>query len=205
MQEPYEEGPASHLDPESCADGREAGREALTGARADTVSSCDKANRGAESMSPDERHTVGDAHRESPPDPAQSQTRSMSGTPSHGTWEIPRVSGGASRSDRSEKASSRTSDMHAHGKSDGRVVPEKPANEGPPTGPEESVEGRRSAKGNAVQDAAPRTQCRTRASTGLQGVREVARRDRRARFTALLRAFVHGVSMSSGFGRVSTR
>ena len=37
MKEPYEEGPASHLDPESCADGREAGREALTGAPADTV------------------------------------------------------------------------------------------------------------------------------------------------------------------------
>jgi len=48
------------------------------------------------------------------------------------------------------------------------------------------VEGRRPAKGNAVQDAAPRTQNRTRASYGLQGVREVARRDRRARFTSLL-------------------
>ena len=123
MEEPYEEGPASHLDPESCADGREAGREALTGAQADTVLSCENANRGADSMRPDEGHTEGDAHRESPPDPAQSQIRRMSGTPSHGTWEIPRVSGGASRLDRSEKASSRTSDMHARGKSDGRRAP----------------------------------------------------------------------------------
>lgn len=48
------------------------------------------------------------------------------------------------------------------------------------------AEGRRSAKGNAEQDAAPRTQSRTRASYGLQGVREAARRDRRARFTSLL-------------------
>jgi group II intron reverse transcriptase/maturase len=53
-------------------------------------------------------------------------------------------------------------------------------------GPEEPVERRRPAKGNAEQDAAPRTQSRTGASIGLQGVREVARRDRRARFTALL-------------------
>ena len=29
MEEPHEEGRASHLDPESCADGREAGREAF--------------------------------------------------------------------------------------------------------------------------------------------------------------------------------
>lgn len=186
MQEPYEEGPASHLGPESCADGREAGREALTGVRADTVSSCEMANRGAQSVRPDEGDTVGGAHRESPADPAQSQTRSTPGTPSHGTWEIPRASGGASRPDRPEKASSRASGMHAHGKSDGRVVPRKSANEGPPAGPEEPMEGRRPAKGIAVQDAAPRTQSRTRASIGLQGVREVARRDRRARFTSLL-------------------
>ena len=51
MQEPYEEGPASHLDPESCADGREAGREALTGARADAVSSCDMNETGVPSPS----------------------------------------------------------------------------------------------------------------------------------------------------------
>ena len=51
MQEPYEEGPASHLDPESCADGREAGREALTGARMDAVSSCDMNETGVPSPS----------------------------------------------------------------------------------------------------------------------------------------------------------
>jgi hypothetical protein len=187
MREPYEEGPASRLGPESCADGREAGREALTGVRADTVSSCEMlGHRGAESVRPDEGHTDGGASREPPTDPAQSETRSTPGTSSHGTWEVPRASGGASRSDRPEKASSRTSGMHACGKSDGRVVPEKPANGGPPEGPEEPAEGRRPAEGNAEQDAAPRTQSRTRASYGLQGVREAARRDRRARFTSLL-------------------
>ena len=124
--------------------------------------------------------------REPETDPAQSETRRTRGTPSHGTWEVPRAPGGESASGRSGKADGRTPDTNARGKSDDRVVPQKPANEGPHLGPEESVEGRRSAKGNAEQDAAPRTQSRTGASIGLQGVREAARRDRRARFTALL-------------------
>ena len=40
--------------------------------------------------------------------------------------------------------------------------------------------------GNTVKTAAPRTQSRTSVSSGLERVREVARRDRCARFTALL-------------------
>lgn len=39
MEEPYVEGVATHDDPESCSDSREAGAEALTGARTGTVSS----------------------------------------------------------------------------------------------------------------------------------------------------------------------
>jgi hypothetical protein len=34
MQEPYEEGVASHLDPESCAGGREAGRNTYAALKA---------------------------------------------------------------------------------------------------------------------------------------------------------------------------
>ena len=53
--------------------------------------------------------------------------------------------------------------------------------------PAEAVEGRGVAKGNADKTSASRTQSRTScASTGLESVREVARRDRRVRFTALL-------------------
>ena len=40
MREPYEEGVASHLGPESCADGREARRATLIGADVGSVSSC---------------------------------------------------------------------------------------------------------------------------------------------------------------------
>jgi len=37
MKESYGEGPATHTDPESCADVRKGGREALTGVRAGRV------------------------------------------------------------------------------------------------------------------------------------------------------------------------
>jgi hypothetical protein len=37
MEEPHDEGVATHVDPESCSDGREAAAEALTGARSGRV------------------------------------------------------------------------------------------------------------------------------------------------------------------------
>lgn len=81
------------------------------------------------------------------------------------------------------KAKSRNPAVHAAEKSDAPVVPEKPSNKGQPA---EMVEERGAAKGNAKEATARRTQGRESASKGLQGVREAARRDRRARFTALL-------------------
>src|SRR4029077_16670062 len=50
----------------------------------------------------------------------------------------------------------------------------------------EAMEGRRPTKGNTMQTAAFRTQRRVDALIALDRVREAARRDRRARFTALL-------------------
>src|SRR2546422_5325870 len=41
MKEPYRKGVASHPDPESCVVSRKTGREALTGAHAGWVSSCE--------------------------------------------------------------------------------------------------------------------------------------------------------------------
>jgi RNA-directed DNA polymerase len=76
--------------------------------------------------------------------------------------------------------------MHARGKSDGRVVPGKPPNNDGVDSSAEAVEGRRPTEGNTLPKAASRTQSRLDASIALQRVREVARRDRRARFTALL-------------------
>ncbi len=48
------------------------------------------------------------------------------------------------------------------------------------------VEGRGVAKGNVNKNLASRTQSRSCASTGLEGVRKVARLNKTVRFTALL-------------------
>src|ERR1035441_5014120 len=76
--------------------------------------------------------------------------------------------------------------MNDRGKSDSRVVPAKLANKtGQPVA--ELAEERRLAKGNTVQQNAPRTQGRDDgASSALERVRRVARKDKEARFTALL-------------------
>ncbi len=80
---------------------------------------------------------------------------------------------------------SQKSDRNVAGESDGRVVPTKGANsEGQPSG--ERLEGRRPTRENIGQTAATRTQSRTPASCGLDGVRGAARKDKRVRFTALL-------------------
>ena len=76
--------------------------------------------------------------------------------------------------------------MNERGKSDGRVVPRKPSNKEPVSpGSAEGVEGRRPAKGNSLGRSSHRTQNRERLSHALQRVREVAVRDRGARFTTL--------------------
>jgi hypothetical protein len=75
--------------------------------------------------------------------------------------------------------------MNDSGKSDGSVVPAKRPNEaGRPV--EEVVEGRAPAKGNPPQRNAPRTQSRTGALSALERIRQAARKEKKARFTALL-------------------
>jgi hypothetical protein len=77
------------------------------------------------------------------------------------------------------------SSAHVDGESDGRVVPMKGANKGGPPSADRP-EGRRSTKENIEQPPPPRTQSRTRESSGLPGVGDVARKEKRTRFTALL-------------------
>jgi RNA-directed DNA polymerase len=75
--------------------------------------------------------------------------------------------------------------MHEHGESDGRIVPTKPPNNaGRPVA--EAVEGRRPAKGNTDDPTRPGRSAGDDVPNGLERVREVARRDKEARFTALL-------------------
>jgi len=75
--------------------------------------------------------------------------------------------------------------MHDRGKSDGRVVPEKPPNKPGQPGAE-VVEERRPAEGNAGSETRPGHRAGLSVSSELDRVRQVARRDKDVRFTALL-------------------
>jgi RNA-directed DNA polymerase len=75
--------------------------------------------------------------------------------------------------------------MNERGKSDGRVVPVKPANKFV-RAEAESVEERRPAEGNTASKTRPGLRAGPGAPSALERVREVARRDKEARFTALL-------------------
>ncbi len=74
---------------------------------------------------------------------------------------------------------------NGRGKSDRRVVPTKPPNKAEETATE-VVEGRGLAKGNSPERNAFRTQSRGDAPSALERVRQVARREKKQRFTALL-------------------
>ena len=75
--------------------------------------------------------------------------------------------------------------MHEHGEPDGRVVPVIPSNE-PGRPGEEAAEGRRSAKGNTASETRPGRSAGSGVSSELDRVRQVERKDRDVRFTALL-------------------
>lgn len=113
----------------------------------------------------------------------------MPGSHLHRSWEISTVpdgsrSGGAGKGNRNPA-------IDAVEKSDAPVVPKKRPNKGQPHGltgrcSAEDVEERGAAKGNADESPACRTPSRESALTGLERVRETAKRDRRLKFTALL-------------------
>ena len=75
--------------------------------------------------------------------------------------------------------------MHERGKSDGPVVPAKLSNKAA-CAVAEVVEGRGPAKGNTASTTHPGRSAGHGAPSGLERVREVARGDKEARFTALL-------------------
>ncbi len=75
--------------------------------------------------------------------------------------------------------------MHGRGKSDGPVVPAKPPNNATLVAAE-VVEGRGPAEGNAVSETRPGRRAGAGVSSELGRVRQVARKDKDVRFTALL-------------------
>ena len=102
------------------------------------------------------------------------ENREISPPPGHGT------------PGRIGKAEGRNPMKHGGEKSDGSVVPTKLSNKaGRPVA--EAVEGRDPAKGNSGQTDTCRTQSRDpHVPSGLDRVRKAARKDREAKFTALL-------------------
>jgi hypothetical protein len=154
MKEPHKKGIANHLDPESCADvGNHVG-EALTGAHAGQPLSSEITSPGVPTLYGEgEGHLRDDVTCEPSRNATESETLGMRGNSLHGNRETPKasVTSNASsangRAERPEKASGRTSGMHAFGESDGSIVPQKQANKADLSAAE-SAEGRGPTKGN---------------------------------------------------------
>lgn len=187
MKESYGEGIAPHTDPESCVGDRKVDGEALTGARTGQPLSCEIYRFGMPTLlSEAEGHTKSGAMRKSLADPAQSETLCTCGNSSNGNREIPEIPSPDGGKGRPGKAGSYNPGTNVFGKSDGCILSEKSPNKGRDDLPAEGIERRRPTKGNAEQPATNRTRSRKIVSTGLQRVREVARKEKDVRFTALL-------------------
>ena len=90
MQESYGEGLAAHAGPESCADTRKGGREALTGGRAGRVFSRESTLlRDADAVEEGGRPHSARRHRQTRWSPARSETPRMSGHTSRENRESP--------------------------------------------------------------------------------------------------------------------
>ncbi|MBV8135235.1 MAG: group II intron reverse transcriptase/maturase, partial [Deltaproteobacteria bacterium] len=88
--------------------------------------------------------------------------------------------------------------MNASGKSDRPEVPGKPSNKAERTAAE-TVEGRGRTKGNLREQNALRTQGREGAPSALERVRQVAKEDKKQRFTALLHHVYDIERLRAGF------
>lgn len=90
MKESYLEGVATHEDPESCADVRKGGGEALTGARMGWAIEPRKQDlRGADAVNRSGRQHGRARHRELSAGLARSKTPRTCGNSRHGNREIP--------------------------------------------------------------------------------------------------------------------
>lgn len=185
MKVRYGKDVADHFGPESCSATREGAVEALTGETGRPGIEPRNQESGMPTLLSEAQGNTGHGVNRKPcSDPARSKTLCMPGSLLHGSWEISSapaeaLAGGAG------KAHRRTPAVDAGEKSDTPIRPKKLPNK--EEYPAEAAEERGVAKGNTNKSPASRTQSRNGcASMGLDGVREVARRDKRVRFTALL-------------------
>ena len=199
MKVQHGKDPANHSGPESCGDARESAAEALTGETGGSGIEPRNQKFGTPTLLSEAEGKMSQGVTcESWGSSARSETLHTSGNFLHRSWEISAVPDGTTSGDPG-KAKSRTPGESTGEKSDALILPGKPSNKGLQT--MEMVEGRSAAKGNAEQDPTPRTQSRnSRVSTGLEGVRQAARRNRRLRFTALLHHITPQLLMDSFYG-----
>lgn len=186
MQEPHKKGVTHHLDPESCAGGREATGEALDRGTHGRGIELRNHDFGVPTVYCQREGDMGsDGKRESRPGVTESETLSTCGNSMRENRETPKAPTTDGVAGRPEKVNSQTSGMHVSGESDDPIVPTKRANKsGQPEA--EPVEGRGSAKGNTFQTAADRARNREHVSIGLEGVRRLAKRSKGTQFTTLL-------------------
>jgi len=193
MREPYAEGLASHGGPESCTNARERRREALTGENAGWVLSREI----SETSERRRRHFDGRQHDlanigKAKVGPARSETPDMRGHSMRENREILTPSIENQQMELVEKANGRTATRNGLRKSDSPIVPTRSPNKAG-TSAAEAVEGRGLAKENTDRQNAPRTQSRKSAPSALERVREIARKNRDVKFTALF----HHITLES--------
>jgi RNA-directed DNA polymerase len=186
MKESDIEGVASHDGPESCGCIRKGVPEALTGVR--TGRDIEPRNQPVQSA--DAVDICGRPHdaqrkRELGVGSARSKTPSMCGNSMRENRESQPLPWTEGVQGRCGKAESRTPQMNEGWQSDSSIVPAKSVNKEATTSAE-SMEGKDGAKGNTNQQNTPRTQSRIGVPNALERVRQAARRDKKAKFTALM-------------------
>ena len=185
MKEPYIEGLATHDDPESCGCiPQGSSRSVDRGTCGLGIEPRNRSSLGADGVTLTGRRDEQAQERESLLDPARSETPRTHGSLLIRNWEILGSPAGDGTAGRIGKAESRNPVMHDARKSDGPEVPRKSPNKGGSPSAE-GMEGRGPTKGNANQRTTCRTQRRGSVSSELERVREAAKKDRKARFTAL--------------------
>jgi group II intron reverse transcriptase/maturase len=132
-----------------------------------------------------EGNIAGGAISESLVDPARSENHGMYGSSVRENRESPSPPVPPITDGPLGEGSGRKPEMNGGGQSDSPVVPAKLANK-PARAVAESVEERGLAKGNTASAARPGHGAGTRAPRALDRVRQVAKKDKEVRFTALL-------------------
>ena len=193
MKVRYRKGIANHPGPESCGGACEGVAEALTGEGVGQPLSREIRQSGAPTLlSEAQGYIGGGVTRKSSTGPTRSKTLSMRRSSLNRNCELSSAPAAKLATGGLGKADGRTPDIHAGEKSDACIVPMNDPNNGAASKPAlaQGREARRAAKSNTEESPASRTQRRTRASMGLDGVREAARAAKAAgkevRFTALL-------------------